>query len=180
MNTSGDNSRQVELGWLLNELIVDLKTPVDVMFLLKGGLNNNEIMSLSRLCISSIIINLCRLNEILSHYGKEITAFPNDLKTELRQIQKEVESKKMYTYRSKYIAHAFSEEKGESKRPLPFADAVKALMVIIDRGLNPVSENAFAFCEWVYQKDSPACVVNTIHSAVSLIDKNVGGLGKRC
>lgn len=173
--------RLIDMAWLLNDLTSDLKTPVDLILQLRPAMDESKqnYMSISRLCITSLIVNLCKLKEIIDHYGAEIRSFPQDIRNALYSIKSEVEKKDMYAFRSKYVAHAFSKEKGGQQRPLTFDENVKALMKIIDFGLNPVTENVFKFCEWIHVKDDLQSVVYIVYSAVKHIDTIVGGLGAR-
>lgn len=175
------DSRLIDMAWLLNDLTNDLKTPVDLVFQLRPAMDDNQrnFMSISRLCLTSIIVNLCRLKEVIDYYGAEIRSFPEDLRDSLYGIKSEVEKKDMYAFRSKYVAHAFSKEKGSQPKPLTFDQNVKALMAIIDFGLNPVTENVFTFCKWIYFKDDFQSVVNIVYGAVKHIETVVGGLGAR-
>lgn len=173
--------RLIDMAWLLNDLTSDLKTPVDLIFQLRPAMDDNQknFMSMSRLCLTSIIVNLCRLKEIIDHYGAEIRSFPEGLRNSLYSIKSEVEKKDMYAFRSKYVAHAFSKEKGGQQKPLTFDQNVRALMAIIDFGLNPVTENVFKFCKWIHVKDDLQSVVYIVYGAVKHIETVVGGLGAR-
>ncbi|UTW33192.1 hypothetical protein KF946_00975 [Idiomarina loihiensis] len=80
-------------------------------------------MSVARMCISSMVIGLCKFDEITQYYGKEIRGFPDELKGEIYSIKQEIEKRKMYSYRSRYLAHSFSKEEKLTK-PLEFSSAV--------------------------------------------------------
>lgn len=172
--------RLMHMAWQLNDLVVDLKTPSDVMKRLKDDLKTDrQVMALSRMVLSALFVNLCKLLEIINHYGKEIRLLPTDTGNDLRAIKLAIEEKGIYQYRNTYIAHAFAQEKGRPDRPLTLKEASAALTKIIDSGLNPVSENVFSFCEWVHKNGEPTCVVNTLHRAVLTVESHVGGLGTR-
>lgn len=173
--------RLIDMAWLLNDLTSDLKTPVDLIFQLRPAMDENKqnYMSISRLCITSLIVNLCKLKEIIDHYGAEIRSFPEALRKSLYSIKSEVEKKDMYAFRSKYVAHAFSKEKGGQQKPLTFDENVQSLIKIIDFGLKPVTENVFKFCEWVHVKDDLKSVVYIVYDTVKHIDIVLGGLGAR-
>ena len=174
-------SRLIDMAWLLNDLTCDLKTPVDLIFQFKLSMNDNkqDYMSISRLCLTSLIVNLCKLNEIIDHYGLEIRSFPEELRKSVYGVKTEIENKNMYAFRSEYVAHAFSKEKNCRMKPLTFDENVKALMKVIDYGVNPVTENIFKFCRWVYTKDDISSVVHVVYRCVRHIEATVGGLGKR-
>lgn len=169
------------MGWLLNDLVGDIKTPVDLAFQLKPAMDasNENYLSINRLCLTGVLIGLCKLNEIFEHYGTEIKNFPVELREKIRAVKKEIEDRGMYAYRSKYLAHSFSKQKGCKPRPLSLRESVQALMKIIDYGLDPVRANVFEFYKWAYEKDNENSVVNVIYSCVKHIDHIVGGLGKR-
>jgi hypothetical protein len=174
-----DKIRLKDLGWALNDLVVDLKTPTDVMALLGNKTKTDiEFMSLSRMCLSALIVNLCKLDDLINHFGKDIRGLSDTVRSPLIQIKMEIESREMYRYRSTYLAHAIANDKN-IKRPLTLKEATSYLIKIIDKGLNPIDHNLYAFCDWIYKKDEKDCVVNVIYSVVMEIDTIVGGLGKR-
>lgn len=51
-------------------------------------------MSVARMCISSMVIGLCKFDEITQYYGKEIRGFPDELKGEIYSIKQEIEKRK--------------------------------------------------------------------------------------
>lgn len=55
--------RLIDMAWLLNDLTSDLKTPVDLILQLRPAMDESKqnYMSISRLCITSLIVNLCKL-----------------------------------------------------------------------------------------------------------------------
>lgn len=174
------NDRKKELAWAMNDLVVDLKTPTDILALLGPSLlKKGELLSVRRLCLSALIVNLCKFDELSSHYGKEINELTPKLKDMVRHIKLTIEGKKMYAYRSTYLAHALSMVKGQPKRPLSLKEATTSLMIIIDEGLNPIAKNIDAFCEWIYKKGEENSVVNVAHAIVKEIDKELNGIGKR-
>ena len=176
-----DKNRLIAMAWLLNNLTSDFRTPVDIFVQLRPVMDSSQqnFMAFSRLCLSSLIINLCKFNEIIDHYGFEIkTYFPEDLRNSIYSVKSEIEKRGMYAYRSKYIAHAFTKESGQKAKPLSFEENVNSLMKVIDYGL-PVKENVFKFGDWVYKKDDENSVVYINYKAVQRIESLVGGLGKR-
>ena len=174
-------ARLIDMAWLLNDFVSDLKTPVDVIFYLRPEMDKSKqnFMSVSRLCISSLIISLCKIREIIDHYGLEIREFPESLRNSLYDIKSKIEKSDMYAYRSRYVAHSFSKEKGANQKPLTFDQNVKSLMKIIDFGLEPVTKNVFAFCDWVHKKDDQGSVVYIVYDTVRHIESVVGDLRTR-
>lgn len=179
MENTDKNVRLKDMGWLLNDLVLDLSAPSDVMQKFKE-LHNTQTseMAVARMCISSMVIGLCKFDEISQYYGKEIRDFPDELKNGIYSIKQEVEKRRMYSYRSKYLAHSFSKDDKMTK-PLEFSAAVDSLKKIIGDELKPAIENGYAFCKWVYDENDESCVVNIIHQTVFHIDEITGGMGKR-
>ncbi|WLG54299.1 hypothetical protein PSH77_16565 [Pseudomonas extremorientalis] len=180
-NAERSKERLIDMAWLLNDLTSDLKTPVDLLVQLQPQMeaSKQNFQSLSRLCIASLIVNLCKFDEIIVHYGAEINGFPDAIKAPLREVKIEIEKRGMYAFRSKYLAHAFSDVKGQPKKPLSFDDNVKSMMRVIDYNLNPVTENVYRFGAWVYTQSDETSVVHVIYNAVKYIESTVGGLGER-
>lgn len=170
----------IAMAWQLNDLIVDLKTPVDIMLGLKSEIKSDmQSMALSRMVLSALFVNLCKLLEIINHYGSDVKDLPGDIVRDVRKIKLTIEEKGIYAYRSTYIAHAFIQEKNQPKRALTLNEATKALMKIIDEGANPLMENVYIFCGWIYKEGEQSCVVNTLYRTILFIEKEFGALGKR-
>jgi hypothetical protein len=172
-------NRLRDFAWLLNDLVVDLKTPADIWTSLSSKANTTaQFMSIARLFVSVAIINLCKLDEAINFYGREIRNFPDEFQKSLREIKKFIEQRKIYAYRSKYLAHAFSS--GEyKKRPLLIQDAEPALKEIISFGHESYSRNLDDFASFIYKKDDMNSVVNLLHEIIKYIDIKVNGLGNR-
>ncbi len=170
------------MAWQLNDLTMDLKTPADLAPILRELNNKLEAMSWARMMLGALVLNLSKLQEILEHYGKDIQTLPTEIRDDLNGIKQKIKKKEIYAYRNTYIAHAFLEEKVEDKkmkRPLSLDEATTRLRAIIDEGLAPPMENVHAFCRWVYESGDQKCVVNVIHTTVSTLEKQLGGLGRR-
>ena len=97
--------------WLLVDLIFDLVTPAKVFrdyieqpdFDPEGQL----IRAVLRMSKMSTIIALCKLDDVLKDYGKSFTDIPDDLKLQRKLFRAYVLEKKIFTYRSKFVAHNF-------------------------------------------------------------------------
>ncbi len=179
MTNRKTSERLKDMAWLLNDMIGDLKTPVDLLHIHRSELNDQNFMSLARLLASVSVINLCKFEEITKHYGKEIRHFPAELLEVVRSIKRVIETRNMYRYRSQYIAHAFVEEKGSPKKPLSFAQSIDAMKGVLGYEGGDVHECIFSFCSWIYDVDDDKSVVNVIYRLIKHIDNEVGGLGSR-
>lgn len=178
--TGIEKQRLVDMAWLLNDICLDLKTPTDIIYLARDtSLTQIQIMSIGRMALCALFVNISKLLEALNFYGKEIRTLPPPLFKRLIDIKREIEEKGIYEYRSTYIAHAFLKEKDKDPRPLMLEEASNALKKIINKGLSPPIENAFVFCSWVYTRQDENCVVKTIEQTVKEIELRLGGLSKR-
>ncbi|EJY0885057.1 hypothetical protein V5H21_17220 [Vibrio cholerae] len=135
-------SRFEELQWLLIDIVTDLLAPSQVFV---EEVASELYMPINRMCLSQIVISLCRFDEVYCHYGLEFKQLPDHLLVKIRNIKKEIENRKMYSFRSTYIGHAF--KKGSSqKTPLTSAE--------IQSGLNQVIDNdQVAFFDWIFPLD---------------------------
>lgn len=168
------------MAWLLNDLVMDLRTPVDILHEFKEQLDHKtNFMALSRLLANSSVVNLCKFLEIVNHYGKEINIFPDELKKAIYTVKQEIENRQMYAYRSQYIAHAFSKNKTSNKAPLEFGDNVNSMKKVFAYDEGDIKECVFKFCDWIYIKDNPNSVINVIRRLVKHVNNMVEGLGSR-
>jgi len=92
----------------LNDLVMDLKTPTDVINLARDNFaTQTQTMSTVRITMCVLFVNLSKLLEVLNFYGKDIRSLSPSPSDDLKSIKREIEKKGIYEYRSTYIAHAF-------------------------------------------------------------------------
>jgi len=192
-----ERQRYLEFVWALQELMIDLKTPVDIYFVMteeipkleQNGLlevttpqpTAEQKMSLNRFIVFPIINSLCKLWELCNAYGKEINCLPEDVAKALKDINRSTELRKVYTFRSTYTAHILRMEKGARKRPLTLQESLDALERVteIDRKGEVFSRDSFrTYLKWIYSRGEP-CVVNTVYDVIVAIDKKIGGIPAR-
>jgi hypothetical protein len=124
------NKRIEQLKWLLVDAIYDLATPAALLREYQSNKDNDlgsaKYFGVCRMCNSHTIIALAKLDEAINHFGNEIKDFPPDLRNEIRQIKREIETRGVYAFRSKYVAHSFSGD-GSDKAPLKIDDGYRML-----------------------------------------------------
>jgi hypothetical protein len=102
------------IKWVLVDLIYELCGAARIYRDYKEVSNNlseDEVLSIVRVCQTSSIISLSRLWELLKEFGKEVNETPEPLRTKLLALKKEIEDRKIYQFRSKYIGHIIDEDK---------------------------------------------------------------------
>jgi len=153
-----------ELKYLLVDQILDLKTATEVFrdYLAHDNFDaqSHFFWGVSRMCINSIVLNLSKLWEIINAYGKEIQGSPEHTRKKCFQLRKELEDKKIYEFRSKYVAHISSQEKGQKRALLKTQEAETYLRNIIGKTVGDFMK----FCDWVAPEngDYEASVVGII------------------
>lgn len=196
INQDEKHERLEELAWALQEIMIDIKTAVDIYNVLTTTLLElnqmglieitsnpptvHEKMSLNRLVILPIIINLCKLDELTNIYGKDLkSCLPKDIHLSLNDVKKLIQDRKMYEFRSKYIAHVKCKTKN---RPLTVKEATDALCKVLNIEYSPVDYKTASFkyfLLYIYDKTNKKCVTSIIESTISAISQSIGGLKPR-
>ncbi|MCQ3831167.1 hypothetical protein HXX02_17170 [Microbulbifer elongatus] len=106
-----------ELTQVLNEQVIDLLTGVTIYrnYFEEHQYDPNNLIhaGVQRMCINHIVISLSKLWEAFAQvYGKEFQGFPEALRKEKNRLQKYLDDKKVYQFRSKYVAHLIDKETG--------------------------------------------------------------------
>ena len=98
-------------GWLLVDLIFDLSVPAVVYrdYLQHDSIPKDGPMfqGVSRMCKFSVILALCKLHDALGDHGRAVSAFPAELRAEVKNFRRFVADKSLFTIRSKFAAHNF-------------------------------------------------------------------------
>ncbi|WP_219268701.1 hypothetical protein [Pseudomonas sp. Xaverov 259] len=105
--------------WLLTDLMLDFKTNSQLYFINLELTKATDAKGRSldkgshiRLHLTLAVIHYSKLNELIDSYGKYKNSLnQNTLIKELNDINKLIQESGIYSYRSQYIAHAFSKEK---------------------------------------------------------------------
>lgn len=164
------NLRFEEMSWLLSDLLVDMTAPS--LVLKEFGRipefvpENPSYLAINRMCLSHIIIALCKFDEIFVEYAAEFKTMPKDLYTGLKSIKSEIEQRKIYKFRSMYVGHAFKEErkgyKVLSRKPLSLVEGQDRLKTI-------VANDYIKFYDWIcpqnIKESDGTSVVNLITKA---------------
>lgn len=195
--TDEENSRFLSLAWSLQELMIDLKTPVDIYFILKDTLyklndagyikitskppTEEEEMSLNRFVIFPLINSLCKLWELCSHYGKDINKLPEEIKTPLRKLTRHIEDRRMYDFRNTYTAHIFKKDK-QGCRPLTLRESSAALanvMGVTTKDTYYKTDEFRNFMLRIYNKSDKDCAVSVVYATILAIENRIGKLAPR-
>ncbi|AUW07575.1 hypothetical protein [Vibrio campbellii] len=142
--------RYEEMSWSLTDLVVDMTTPSVVFEEFDQSPefvpDSPKYLAINRMCLSHIIIALCKFDEIFVEYSEEFKAMPKPLYEDLKRIKKEIERRNIYKFRSIYVGHAFKEDrKGKkvlSKKPLSLNEGNERLNKI-------VANDYLDFYDWI-------------------------------
>ncbi|AUW07708.1 hypothetical protein ACEWH9_10200 [Vibrio diabolicus] len=163
-----DEDRNYDAVWVFNDLMTDLKTSVDNYKNYEklaekniSSLNDENWRSLRRLTYFTIILNLCKLKEAYSFYGREINEMDDDVKAAMKNIVKKVDQTKMLDFRNKYICHVFNKVAGK-RRVLSIQEGADMLKVIVGES----DEQQKSFRLWIYEESNEHCVVNVIYKII--------------
>lgn len=126
------------------------------------------------MCSMSMLAPLAKLWEALDHYNFQTQSFPESIKFDLRKLKAEIETRKIYAYRSKYGAHLIDKSTGN---PISLADATALYNIIVGATL----EDHLNFCGWVYPTVFPSSAFNVMQCVIDARDycMKVVGSGNR-
>jgi hypothetical protein len=164
--------------WVLVEQIQDLtvsaKSMRDCILQIDPDNTTNETIWFIRMCSMSMLASLAKLWEALDHYNFQIHKFPEPTRSNLIKLKAEIETRKIYAYRSKYGAHLIDKSTGN---PISLADGTALYNKIVGSTL----EDHLNFCEWVFPESFPnnnfsvmQCVVEAHGHCMKVV-----GSGKR-
>lgn len=143
------NERIRHLKWILVDQISDLATGTGAIRAHIETMSTehppSEQWSICyfRMCSTFLIVSLSKLWEALNHYGKEISEFPVELRTDCVSLKKEIERRKIYQFRSKYAAHIID---NNTNMPLSLSDGAKRYNEIVGEDVAAL----VAFCDWIF------------------------------
>ena len=144
--TNHSMERINELKWALTDQVMDLTTATEVFrdYLKSSSFDpeRSKGEGVIRMCAGYAILNLAKLWETLIHYGKEINDLPESLKAECHALKKDLEDKKVYQFRSKYLAHPKDKDIG---KPAKATDLQHRLESITGKTIGDFID----FCHWI-------------------------------
>ena len=111
---------------MLSDLIIDLIAGVMVYREFEASYKKRHPtdgieVSVNRLCLFHLILNLCKVIEFWKRYKSLV---PNDLKEQFKSLVKTLEGKKVTEFRNKYIGHIWDDE---LKRPLVHSEVIRKI-----------------------------------------------------
>ena len=161
------NEKINHLKWVLVDQIVDLTIATTAIREHFAGQDfdpsSQKTISYFRMCTTSLIVSLSKLWEALNHYGKEVNSFPDEVKLSCRRLKAEIESRKIYQFRSKYAAHIIDDE---TKQPLSLIEGEKRYSAIIGSTIGEL----IAFCDWIVPKNFNGETGSVMHTVVTTRD----------
>jgi hypothetical protein len=152
-------SKAVDAVDVLNDLIIDLIAGVmvfrqyDASFK-KAPTTDGIELSVNRLCLSHLILNLCKFIEFWKKYKNVV---PNTLKEPCKSLVKALEGKKVTEFRNKYIGHIWDDE---LSRPLVHSEIIRKFEILCDGDLNK-------FMNWINNPKAnsfPTTVISVIET----------------
>jgi hypothetical protein len=132
-----ERAKAVDAVDVLNDLIIDLISGVMVFreyeasFKKRPPTNGLEL-SVNRLCLSHLILNLCKVIEFWTRYKSVV---PTQLKEAFKSLVKTLEGRKVTEFRNKYIGHIWDDE---LNRPLVHSEVIRKIEILCEGDLNNV------------------------------------------
>ena len=165
------------IRWVLVGLIYDFCGAAEIYrdYALRPSFDPHEDMeSLGaiRVCQTSAIIGLSRLWELLNGFGKEVNETPESLRTKLIDLKREIEERKVYQFRSKYVGHVFDDD---TKAPIKVQDGYPRLIKIIGNDWE-------SFYKWIFpdpKSDYSSSVVGIVTEYRDYCNSIVGQCNER-
>ena len=117
-----------------------------------GSFSNEGIVSVQKMCVSHIILSLCKLCEFKENYHQVI---PDEIRPELKKLYSKINKLGIKEYRNTVVAHVKDNKTGRAKTQF---EAVEIL--------NRISENSpRGFLRWINDPnvyDYPKTVVSVV------------------
>lgn len=148
-----DKDRAHALSWVIEDAVIDLiacsKFYRECELNEHDPFSNKYHLGLVRMCYTTAIITLSKLDEVFQGFGKEINQCPEGLALRVRAIKLKIESLGVYKFRSRYVAHVF-DGNGKDKIPLDIHAGYDALTKIVGQSQEEVSQ----FYEWLFSSSA--------------------------
>tara|TARA_R110001583_G_scaffold36787_5_gene120885 strand:- start:2931 stop:3431 length:501 start_codon:yes stop_codon:yes gene_type:complete len=128
---------------VLNGLIVDLHTPINVLKdyteQLHGEIDPEFRQGLYRFCLQALILNCAKYTEFCRDYGKVVNEVATEFAPLMNKFKSEIEIKGINSFRNDYIGHIRSKK---LKRPLTTEETDAEIYKI-------VGSSALPFMDWI-------------------------------
>jgi hypothetical protein len=138
--------KMLEAFRLANDLHLDLITGTQAYNIFQRLVSANPPretvqIGIRRLCLSSVILSLCKWVEYYDLYKSII---PSDIQQHAKQLRNEIDRKGIPDFRNKIVGHILDDD---TKRPITMEDVEKKLLSIL--GPNDIN----GFMRWVNNPD---------------------------
>ena len=129
--SQSQRAKAVDAVDVLNDFIIDLIAGVMVLreyeaSFKKTASTNPDKLSVNRLCLSHLILNLCKVIEFWKRYKSVV---PTNLKEPFKSLVKTLEGRKVTEFRNKYIGHIWDDE---LNRPLVHSKIIRKIDILCD------------------------------------------------
>ncbi|PNM96778.1 Uncharacterised protein [Vibrio vulnificus] len=156
-----DKDRAHALSWVVEDAVIDLIACSNFYRECRRNghdpFSNKYHLGLVRMCYTTAIVTLSKLDEAINGFGKEINQCPPEITQKIRTVKQKIESLGVYNLRSKYIAHVF-DGKGKDKMPMDIFSAYEALTKSVGKDIEEISN----FYEWLFASKKTDCDVVSV------------------
>jgi hypothetical protein len=157
--SQSQRAKAVDAVDVLNDFIIDLIAGVMVFreyeaSFKKTPSTNGIKLSVDRLCLSHLILNLCKVIEFWKRYKSVV---PTNLKEPFKSLVKTLEGRKVTEFRNKYIGHIWDDE---LNRPLVHSEIIRKMDILCEGDLN-------SFLNWINNPKAnsfPTTVISVIET----------------
>lgn len=168
-----DKERAHSLSWVIEDAVIDLiacsKFYRECVRAGHDPCTNKYHLGLVRMCYTTAVITLSKLDEAFQGFGKEINECPPEITKRVRNVKLRIESLGVYKFRSKYVAHVF-DGNGKNKMPIDIQAGYEALTKIVGTSLAEVEQ----FYEWLFSSyETDDDVVSTLVSLNEYLSNHV-------
>lgn len=161
-----DKDRAHALYWVIEDAVIDLIASANFYRECQSKkldpFSNKYHLGLIRMCHTTSIITLCKIDEAINGFGKELNKCPEALANKVRQIKIKIESLGVYKFRSTYVAHVF-DGTGKNKMPIEINKGYDLFTTIVGKNTQEVSQ----YYEWLF---SPCNTDNDVVSILVLLN----------
>lgn len=144
-----DKDRAHALSWVIEDAVIDLiasaKFYQECQSKELDPFSNKYHLGLIRMCHTTSIITLCKIDEAINGFGKELNECPEELVKRVREVKTKIESLGVYKFRSTYVAHVF-DGKGKNKMPIEINKGYDLFTTIVGKNEQEVSQ----YYEWLF------------------------------
>jgi hypothetical protein len=157
--SQSQRAKAVDAVDVLNDFILDLIAGVMVFREYEASFKrrpstNGIKLSIDRLCLFHLILNLCKVIEFWKRYNSVV---PTNLKKPFKSLVKTLNERKVTEFRNKYIGHIWDDK---LNRPLMHSEVTRKIEILVGGDLN-------SFLNWINNPKAnsfPTTVISVIET----------------